>query len=89
MLTDNESRDEGSDRLFGEFDPDEFEILDEVGEEELIEQSNQIHETSKIDHSNEKDKSSNSPNESHNAEKPNHFSDVSASASHIVGKGLL
>ena len=44
MLTDNESRDEGSDRLFGEFDPDEFEILDEVGEEELIEQSNQIHE---------------------------------------------
>ena len=88
MLIDNESRDGGSDRLFGEFDPDEFEILDEVGEEELIEQSNQIHETSKIDHSNEKDKSSNSPNESHNnAEKSNHYSDISASASHIVGKG--
>lgn len=88
MLIDNESRDEGGDRLFGEFDPNEFEILDEVGEEELIEQPNQIHETSRIDHSNEKDKSSNSPNESqNNAEKSNRYSDISASASHIVGKG--
>ena len=87
-MIDNESRDGGGDRLFGEFDPDEFEILDEVGEEELIEQPNQIHETSKIDHSNEKDKSSNSPNESqNNAEKSNRYSDISASASHIVGKG--
>ena len=88
MLIDNESRDEGGDRLFGEFDPNEFEILDEVGEEELIEQPKQIHETSRIDHSNEKDKSSNSPNESqNNAEKSNRYSDISASASHIVGKG--
>ena len=38
--TEYEEADEGADQLFGEFDPDEFEILDEVGDEdELIEET--------------------------------------------------
>ena len=40
IATEYEEGDEGADHLFGEFDPDEFEILDEVGDEdELIEET--------------------------------------------------
>ena len=40
IATEFEEGDEGADHLFGEFDPDEFEILDEVGDEdELIEET--------------------------------------------------
>ena len=40
IATEFEEGDEGADHLFGEFDPDEFEILDEVGDEdEIIEET--------------------------------------------------
>ena len=39
-----EQGDEETNQVFGEFDPDEFEILDEVGEdEEITEETKQIH----------------------------------------------
>ena len=85
LSTYKEDRDEGTDRLFGEFDPEEFEILDEVGGDELIEQPTQIPHSSQLNHLNEEDKPT-SPNKTHNSnEKSTHYSDISAAAQ-SVGK---